>query len=264
MPGDIELMLIGDVVGAPGRAAAKAAIAKARAAGRANVVVLNAENAAAGRGITPGIANELFAAGADIITLGDHAWDQKEIMPHLAVEPRLLRPVNLPPGAPGRGWTTLATPQGPVTVVNLQGRVFMPPVCDCPFRGMDALLAALPPAHGPVIVDFHAEATSEKIALGRHLDGRVSAVAGTHTHVQTSDETILPKGTAYITDLGMCGPKNSVLGRAVGPAMRRFLTGLPARLEIAEGPSVCEGLYVRIKPTGLAVQVERFRELLQP
>jgi 2',3'-cyclic-nucleotide 2'-phosphodiesterase len=254
------VMMLGDIVGAPGRAAARAAIERARAAGRAEVVIANAENAAAGRGLTPALAEELFAAGVHAITLGDHVWDQRDLLPHLAKEPRILRPLNLPPGCPGAGAVVIDTPRGPLTVLSLLGRVFLPPVADCPFRAFDAYWAARPPRQGPVLVEIHAEATSEKIALGRHLDGRAAVVAGTHTHVQTADERLLPRGTAYITDLGMTGPSDSVLGRALGPVMKKFMTGMPAKFDIAEGPTVAEGVHVRLAPTGLAMEIERFRE----
>lgn len=257
----VRILLVGDVVGEPGRRAVARTAARLRAAGEVEAVIANAENSAGGRGITPALAGELFAAGVDVVTLGDHAWDQKEIIPWIAGEPRLLRPANLPPGCPGRGWTTVETAGGPVTVINLLGRVFMPVHPDCPFRAADAALSSLPPNHGPVIVDLHAEATSEKIALGWHLDGRVSAVVGTHTHVQTSDETVLPKGTAYLTDLGMTGPKQSVLGRDVQSVLRKFLTTMPGRFEIASGDVVLEGAVVEIlRASGRAVGIRRLRE----
>ena len=256
----MKVLMLGDIVGSGGRGAARAAIARARSAGRADIVVANAENAAGGRGITPVIAEELFHAGVDAITLGDHIWDQKELLPRLPNDRRLIRPLNFSPDCPGFGWSTLATPAGPITVVSLLGRVFMPPVSSCPFRAFDQFWDALPAGHGPVIVDVHAEATSEKIALGWHLDGRASIVAGTHTHVQTSDERLLPRGTAYITDLGMTGPCDSVLGRAVAPVLRKFMTGMPVKMDVSENASVAEGILVELAASGLAVGIERFRE----
>lgn len=256
----MKILMLGDIVGSGGRAAARAAIARARAAGEADVVIANAENAAGGRGITPVIADELFGAGVDAITLGDHVWDQKELVPRLPNDRRLIRPLNYSTDCPGFGWSTLATAGGTITVVSLIGRVFMPPVSSCPFRAFDQFWAALPAGHGPVIVDVHAEATSEKIALGWHLDGRANIVAGTHTHVQTSDERILPRGTAYITDLGMTGPGDSVLGRAVGPVLRKFMTGMPVKMDVSENPSLAEGVRVELAASGMAVRIERFRD----
>ncbi|MBP7275250.1 MAG: YmdB family metallophosphoesterase [Kiritimatiellae bacterium] len=257
----MNIMMLGDIVGSAGRAAACAAVARARASGQADVVIANAENAAGGRGITPAIADDLFHAGIDAITLGDHVWDQKDLAPRLPQDRRLIRPLNCAPDCPGFGWSTLSTPAGKVTVVSLLGRVFLPPVADCPFRAFDRFWNELPAGHGPVIVDVHAEATSEKIALGWHLDGRANIVAGTHTHVQTSDERILPRGTAYITDLGMTGPSDSVLGRSVATVLRKFITGMPVKMEVSENSPVAEGIRVELTPSGMAVRIERFREI---
>jgi len=255
----MRVLMVGDIVGSPGRAVFKEAVARLRASGAVHAVVANAENAAAGSGLTRTLAEELFAAGADVLTLGDHTWNQKELELHLSAEKRLIRPANFAPGCPGRGWTTVQTNQGPLTVINLMGRVFLPPM-DCPFRTVDALLTSIP-AGPPVLVDFHAEATSEKIAMGWHLDGRVAVVAGTHTHVQTSDEKLLPMGTAYITDLGMTGPVHSVIGRELEPVLRRFLTGMPSKFEVAKGPATLEGVIVDIdRTTGKAVSITRVRE----
>jgi metallophosphoesterase (TIGR00282 family) len=195
-----------------------------------------------------------------VLTLGDHAWDQKEVIPYVAAERRLLRPANFAPDCPGRGLVTLDTPQGRVTVISLVGRVFMGP-SDCPFRTADALLAREPGLGRVILVDFHAEATSEKIALGRYLDGRVSAVVGTHTHIQTADETLLPKRTAYITDLGMTGPADSVIGREVQTILKRFLSGMPAKFVIPDGAAALEGVVVDIdEATGRARRIARLRE----
>jgi len=255
----MRVLMVGDIVGSPGRVVFKEVVTRLRASGAVHAVVANAENAAAGSGLTRTLAEELFAAGADVLTLGDHTWNQKELELHLSAEKRLIRPANFAPGCPGRGWTTVQTNQGPLTVINLMGRVFLPPM-DCPFRTVDALLTAIP-AGPPVLVDFHAEATSEKIAMGWHLDGRVAVVAGTHTHVQTSDEKLLPMGTAYITDLGMTGPVHSVIGRELEPVLRRFLTGMPSKFEVAKGPATLEGVIVDIdRTTGKAVSITRVRE----
>ncbi len=253
-------MHIGDIVGSPGRLVFARVVQRMRAAGQVDLVIVNGENAAAGRGLTPGLAQELFAAGADVITLGDHAWDQKEILPYMDREPRLVRPANFAPGCPGRGWYTGEVNGTRFSVVSLIGRVFMPPA-DCPFRTADDLLKR-GDAPGPIIIaEIHAEATSEKIALGRHLDGRVTSLAGTHTHVQTSDDTLLPRGTAYITDLGMTGPKDSVIGRDVPNVLKKFITGLPSKFDVAEGDPQLEGILLHVDPrTGRASKIKRLRE----
>lgn len=259
MPAMLHVLHVGDIVGSPGRLAFARVVHRLKDEGRLDAVIANAENAAAGRGLTPPLAEELFAAGADVLTLGDHAWDQKEILPYLDREPRLLRPANFAPGCPGKGLAVVETPKGRLAVLVLIGRVFMPPA-DCPFRTADEQLKRVP-AGVPVFVEMHAEATSEKIAIGRYLEGRVASVVGTHTHVQTSDETLLPKGTAYLTDLGMTGPKDSVLGRDVESVLKKFLTGLPAKFEVAEKDVVLEGALLHVDPgTGLATKIKRVRE----
>jgi metallophosphoesterase (TIGR00282 family) len=220
--------MIGDVVGKPGRRAVAALLPALRQELQLDLVIANGENAAGGFGLTESTAQELLAAGVDVITSGNHIWDQKEIVAVLENEAPILRPLNYPPGAPGRG---LLEREG-VTVLNLQGRTFMIDI-DCPFRAADAALAALP-AGALVVVDMHAEATSEKQAMARYLDGRVAAVLGTHTHVPTADARILPGGTAYVTDVGMVGPQESVIGNEIGAVLERFLTGMPARLPVAE------------------------------
>lgn len=254
----MKILIVGDIVGSPGRRIFKQAVKRLRADNTVQAVVANAENAAAGSGITEALAEELFAAGADVLTLGDHVWNQKGTDALVARERRIVRPANLPAACPGQGWTTVQTPLGPLTVVSLLGRVFLPPV-DCPFVCIDALLKRMP-AGPPVLVEFHAEATSEKIAMGWHLDGRVAAVVGSHTHVQTSDEQLLPRGTAYLTDLGMTGPSGSVIGREVEPVLRKFVSGMPARFEVAKGPAVLEGALIDLdRPTGRAVSITRIR-----
>lgn len=256
----MRVLMAGDIVGGGGRRALAAIVARMKSSGKADVVVANAENAAGGKGITETIAAELLDAGADVLTLGDHTWDQKGVENYLDREPRIVRPANFAPGSPGRGWTTVNTAWGRVTVVNLVGRVFTKPY-DCPFRAVDSILERRGELGSVILVDMHAEATSEKIAMGRYLDGRVSAVVGTHTHVQTSDERVLPGGTAYMTDLGMTGPADGILGREAGSVLNMFLSGRPAKFELAHGEPVLEGVVVDVDyKTGKALSVERIRE----
>jgi len=257
----MKILHIGDINGAPGRQAFLKLAVPMKQRGEVDVLVVNGENTAAGRGITPELTTELLNAGADVVTLGDHAWDQKELIPFIDLEPRLIRPLNFAPGAPGKGWVRINTPQGSLTVVQVIGRVFMDPY-DCPFRAYDQLLKMNPDLGPRIVVEIHAEATSEKIAFGRHVEGRASSVAGTHTHVQTSDEIILPKGTAYITDLGMTGPKDSVIGREVEPVLRKFLTGMPVKMDMAKNSVALEGMLVEIDGSGRAIKVERIRKML--
>lgn len=233
--------MVGDVIGKPGRHAVKGLLPGLRRDHGLDLVIANGENAAGGFGLTPATAQELFAAGVDIITSGNHIWDQKEIIPHLDGELPILRPLNYPPAAPGRGYLI----RGGVLVVNLIGRTFMGSY-DCPFRTMDRLLAELTKLPAVVIVDFHAEATSEKAAMGWYLDGRVSAVLGTHTHVPTADPRLLPKGTAYVSDVGMTGPLNSIIGDDPETVLARFLTAMPTRLQVADGPVVLNSVVVDI------------------
>ena len=252
------MIMIGDVVGSPGRRMLRERLRPLRASLGAGAVVVNAENCAAGSGITSALAGEIFEAGADAITLGDHTWGQKEFAAQIASVERLVRPANFPSGCPGRGWCLVAMPTFRFAVVNVEGRVFMNPV-DCPFKAMDRVLAEVP-KDVPVFVDFHAEATSEKMTMGHYLDGRVTAVVGTHTHVQTSDAMLLPKGTAYLTDLGMTGPYVSSIGRDLKPVTRKFVTGMPSRFEVADGPCTMEGAVIDFDPsTGRASAVETFR-----
>lgn len=254
----MKILMVGDVVGSPGRRVFKDVVRRLREENAVHAVVVNGENAAAGNGITVALADELLKAGADAVTLGDHVWGQKELETTIGGEKRLVRPANFPPGTPGQGYATVQTALGPLTVVNLLGRVFMNPI-DCPFRAMDALLNSLP-RNAPILVDFHAEATSEKIAMGHYLDGRVTAVVGTHTHVQTSDAVILPKGTAYMSDLGMTGPAHSVIGREIVPVLKKFTTGVPARFEVAAGPCVLEGAILELdRASGKALSITPYR-----
>lgn len=254
----MKILMIGDVVGGPGRRMLKNHLAQARAALGVSAVVVNAENAAAGSGLTVPLAKEIFAAGADAITLGDHTWGQKEFAPTIGQLQNVVRPANYPPAAPGRGWCLVTTPICRFAVLNLLGRVFMQPA-ECPFRAADAALKEMP-KDVPVFVDFHAEATSEKITLAHYLDGRVTAVVGTHTHVQTSDATVLPGGTAFQTDLGMTGPWHSSIGRKFEPVLQKFLTSIPARFDVADGPGTLEGAVITFDPaTRRASAIEPFR-----
>lgn len=260
----MKILMAGDIVGSPGRRAFAQVVARLKQAGKADFVVANAENAAGGKGLSGALAEELFGAGADVLTLGDHTWDQKEIVPYLEREPRVVRPANFAPGCPGRGCVTVeGAGKVRVTVISLVGRVFMNNY-DCPFRTADALLKKEPDLGRIVLVDMHAEATSEKIVMGRYLDGRVSAVVGTHTHVQTSDESLLPKGTAFITDLGMTGAKDSALGRDLASVTQMMLTGMPVKFEVAKDDLALEGVIVDVdERTGRANSIKRLRESVQ-
>jgi metallophosphoesterase (TIGR00282 family) len=227
-------------------------------------IIVNGENAAGGRGITPRIAIDLLRAGAAVITTGDHVWDQPEIVDYFPTEPRLLRPINYPPDTPGQGSVVLETPKGKVAVIQVQGRSFMQPPLENPFLAVEVEVERLR-ADGVrmIFVDIHAETTSEKIAMGWALDGKVSVVAGTHTHVQTADERLLPQGTGALTDAGMCGPDDSVLGRSIESVVWRFRTGLPTRFPIANGPVRMCGLVAEIDPaSGRCSEIVRFNRLL--
>ena len=243
----MKILMIGDVVGSPGRRIFRREIPRLRKELDLAAVTVNAENCSAGSGLTAALAAEFFDSGADVITLGDHTWGQKEFAGQIGSLEKVVRPANFASECPGRGWTLAVMPTFRFAVVNLQGRVFMNPV-DCPFKAIDRVLAEIP-KNVPVFVDFHAEATSEKITFGHYVDGRVTAVVGTHTHVQTSDALILPKGTAYLTDLGMTGPYISSIGRDLKPVTRRFVTGMPSRFDVAEGPCVLEGAVIEFDPT---------------
>jgi hypothetical protein len=254
----VKILFIGDVIGKPGRQALAALLRKVQEAHGVDLTVANGENAAGGFGITPETATDLLRLGVDVITSGNHIWDKKEVLGYIPKENRLLRPLNYPPGAPGYGSVVVTARDGTkVAVLNVSGRVFMHDL-DCPFRATLAEIEALAGEARVRVVDFHAEATSEKIAFGRFLDGRVSAVVGTHTHVQTADERVLPGGTAYISDLGMTGPAESVIGVEADIVVRKFLTGLPERFETAKGPAQFQGAVVAIDPgSGLALGIER-------
>src|SRR5262252_6208143 len=229
----MRILFIGDIVGRPGRQLVKTGLAGLISRHAVDFVIANAENAAAGAGITREIGDELLDHGVEVMTSGNHVWDKREAFSYIGAEPRLLRPANFPAGAPGNGSYLARTRDGvSVGVINVMGRVFMTQLDD-PFAVVQRELDALTQRTRIVFVDFHAEATSEKIAMGWHLDGKVTAVVGTHTHVQTADERILPKGTAYLTDVGMTGPHDSIIGVEIEPALNRFLTSLPQKFETA-------------------------------
>jgi metallophosphoesterase (TIGR00282 family) len=230
----MKLLFIGDIVGAVGRKALKETLPKLRSQYKPDAIVVNGENAANGRGITKQIVSEMLELGVHVITLGNHAWDQKEVFEFIDDEPRLIRPANFPSNTPGRGVTSIKINDLELVVINLQGRTFLPPL-DCPFQKVDSILSGLSKKKRFIFVDFHAEATSEKIAMGWHLDGRVSAVVGTHTHVQSHDERILPGGTAYLTDVGMVGPRDGILGMEKNSVLQRFKTALPSKFVVDEG-----------------------------
>ena len=261
----MNLLFIGDIVGRPGRRAVSTRLAELVRSHHIDFTIANAENAAGGLGVTPVVAEELLEAGVDVLTTGNHVWRHREAVAFAEAEHRLLRPANYPPGTPGRGAEAFMTAHsGPVGVLSLVGRVFMDPL-DCPFRVADREIEALRGRTKVVVVDMHAEATSEKIAMAWYLDGRVSAVIGTHTHVQTADERVLPKGTAYITDVGMTGPRDSVLGISTEPVVERFLTSMPTRFEVATGPSILNAVIADINPeTGAARSITRVVELIEP
>jgi len=247
------ILVIGDIIGRPGRQALGKLLPGIIERYEVDLVVANAENIAGGIGVTLATAQELLEAGVDVLTSGNHIWAEREIIPHLDGKLPILRPLNYPPGVPGRGY--LVT--GPVMVVNLIGRTFMGNF-DCPFRAMDKLLSELESKPPVIIVDFHAEATSEKVALGRYLDGRVSAVLGTHTHVGTIDTRLLPQGTAYVTDIGMTGPVDSVIGDDIEAVTSRFLTMIPYRLPVGKGRVVLDAVLVRVdEASGRALSIER-------
>ena len=254
----MRILLIGDIVGKPGRNICKQALRGLRAEENLDLVVANAENAAAGSGITPEIYHELMAAGVDGITLGDHAYRRREIFPILQTERRIVRAANYPAAAPGHDFAILRTRQQVgVAIFTMLGRVFMPPI-DCPFNAADRVLAALPADVHVILVDFHAEATCDKQLMGRHLDGRVSAVLGTHTHVPTADERILPGGTAFQCDVGMTGPHESILGRRIDRVMETTRTFRPTHYEVATGDVRLNGSIVDIDPeTGHATAIRR-------
>jgi hypothetical protein len=251
-------LAIGDIVGKPGRRAVDKLLPDLRQQYGVGLVIANGENAAGGIGLTPNTAKELLSAGIDVLTSGNHIWSQKEIIPYLDGEMPILRPLNYPAGVPGKGYIV----NSQAMVVNLMGRTFIGNF-DCPFQAMDRLLAGLKYKPPVIIVDFHAEATSEKMALGRYLDGRVSAVLGTHTHVGTIDAQVLAQGSAYITDIGMTGPMDSVIGDDTEAVLRRFLTGMPHRLSVGKGKTMLNAVLVKVADdSGRAISINRiYREV---
>ncbi|MFF2888150.1 TIGR00282 family metallophosphoesterase [Paenibacillus sp. NPDC057967] len=255
----MNVLFIGDIVGNVGRSALKQVLPALRDKYNPHIIIVNGENAAAGRGITKNIAREFFEWGVHGITMGNHTWDNKDIFEWIDDEPRIVRPANFSPQAPGQGMAIIKANGKQLAIINLQGRAFLPPI-DCPFQTADALIEEAQNTTKAILVDFHAEATSEKIAMGWYLDGRASIVLGTHTHVQTNDDTILPEGTAYITDVGMVGSKEGVLGMEKGAVLHRFLTQLPSRFVVDEGKWHLHGLSVQIDDaTGKATKMNKIR-----
>lgn len=251
----MRILMIGDVVGRPGRRAVREFLPGLCHDYKINLVIANGENSAGGIGITSDTARELLDCGVNVITTGNHVWAKKEIIPYMDGELPIIRPLNFPPGVPGRGFLEVKG----VLIVNLIGRVFIGEF-DCPFRAIDSMLSEIKTDPKVIIVDFHAEATSEKVAMGRYLDGRVSAVLGTHTHVGTSDACIFPRGTAYVTDVGMVGPADSVIGVDAESAIRRFLTSMPHRFFMGEGPASFDAVLVEAdEATGKAISIQRIQ-----
>ncbi len=262
----LRILFLGDIVGEPGRKAVISRLKAIKEEQSVDFIIVNGENAAAGRGITPKIAIDLMRAGAAVITSGDHIWDQQEIVEFMEMEPRMLRPLNYPEGTVGFGSIVLKTGKGKVGVINAQGRTFMQPPLENPFLAVEAEALRMREEEGAevIFVDFHAETTSEKIAMGRSIDGLVSAVIGTHTHVQTADEQIFPGGTAFLCDAGMCGPLESVLGREFKPVVERFRTAIPRRFPVAKGRVGIRGVLVDVdEKTGKATGIRRFSEDLE-
>src|SRR5438874_7153716 len=257
----LTVLFLGDIVGEPGRNAVIARLPELKEKHALDFIIVNGENAAGGRGITGKITIDLLRAGVSVVTTGDHIWDQKDIIAFLGLEPRLLRPLNYPEGAPGSGSIVLETPKGKIGVISVQARTFMQPILENPFRAVEGPGKKMREETSNIVVDAHGETTSEKIALGRFLDGKVSAVIGTHTHVQTADEQIFPGGTAFMCDAGMCGPVNSILGRKIEPIMNRFVSNLPASFPVAAGEVRLRGALIDIdEKTGRASRIVRVDE----
>lgn len=260
----IRILFLGDVVGEPGRKAVIEQLPLLKQSEGLDFIIVNGENSAGGKGITPKIAIDLLRAGAAVITTGDHVWDQQEIVDYLPTEPRLLRPMNYPEGTPGKGSVVLETAKGKVAVMQAQGRSFIQPPLENPYLAVEKEADRLR-SEGvmAIVLDYHAETTSEKIAMGRMLDGKVSLVVGTHTHVQTADENIFPGGTGYLTDAGMCGPEESVLGRSIESVVWRFKSGMPTRFPVAKGPVRLCGVIVDVDTeTGSCLAIKRLSLLL--
>jgi 2',3'-cyclic-nucleotide 2'-phosphodiesterase len=260
----MRILFIGDIVGRPGRDLVRTGLGVLVELHQVDIVIANAENAAAGSGITRELGDQLLGYGVDVMTSGNHIWAKKEAIDYIGVEPRLLRPANFPDGVPGRGSYAARTEDGRTAgVINVMGRVFMTPIDD-PFAVVLREIEAMRQRTRVIFVDMHAEATSEKIAMGWHLDGKVAAVIGTHTHVQTADDRILPRGTAYLTDVGMTGPHDSVIGVEIEPALARFLNGMPSKFEVATGNPRLNAVVVEAdERSGLATSIERLSYSLQ-
>lgn len=256
----LNVLMIGDIVGRPGRKAVKQYL-QANSA-QYDLVIANGENAAGGKGITPEIVYELYNSSVDFITMGNHVWDKKEIIQFIEHEPNIIRPANYPPGTPGKGYSVITLGnKRKIGILNLAGRVFLPAM-DCPFRTAANIVKEIRQETPMIIIDFHGEATSEKIAFGWYMDGQVSAVIGTHTHVQTADERILPQGTAYISDVGMTGPRNSVLGMEKEVIIQRFLTQMPHQFSVAKGEVVFCAISLKIdEATGKCREIKRIQEI---
>jgi metallophosphoesterase (TIGR00282 family) len=261
----MRILFLGDVVGRPGRRAAARLVPRLIKEQGLDFVVANCENASGGKGVDPQAAEDLFDAGIDVLTSGNHVWQHRDIIPYIQENERLLRPANLPAGVPGVGYTVRRARRSTaqVGVLNLIGRVFMTPV-DCPFRVADGAVDELRKKTSVILVDMHAEATSEKVGMGWFLAGRVSAVVGSHTHVQTADERILPGGTAHLADAGMCGPEDSILGVKTDQVLRRFLTQMPVRFEVASGAVIAQGALIDVDDgSGQAIAIRRLRERIE-
>ncbi|TKH43206.1 TIGR00282 family metallophosphoesterase [Paenibacillus terrae] len=255
----MNVLFIGDIFGSVGRKALRENLPSLKSKYNPHIIIVNGENSASGRGITPAIAREFFDWGVHGITMGNHTWDNKDIFDFIDDEPRIIRPANFPPGTPGRGYTVVKGGGKELAIVNLQGRTFLPPI-DCPFRAADEIVDELRKKHKHILVDFHAEATSEKIAMGWHLDGRASIVVGTHTHVQSNDETILPQGTAYQTDVGMVGPYEGVLGMQRDAVLQKFQTQLPVRFQPDNGKWHFHAVSVELNDNdGMARKIQKIR-----
>ncbi len=256
----MKILFLGDIVGNPGREVVAKYVPAMRRNGEVDVVIVNGENAAGGSGITETVARELFSFGCDVITLGDHVWDKRDVYPYLNTEAHIIRPANFASEAPGRGLCVIEVGGVKIAVLALMGRTYMKYLVNCPFRALDAALAGLTDVK-VIMVDMHAEATSEKVAMGWYADGRVTAVMGTHTHIQTADERLLPKGTAYITDVGMTGPYDSVIGQIKERIIERYLTSLPNKFEVAAFPATLCGVLVDVdETTGRARSIVRVQK----
>jgi len=265
---ELNILIIGDIVGRPGRMAVRELVPQLKEREKLHFCIANAENAAGGSGITAKIADELLSCGLNVLTSGDHIWKQKDVVDYINNTTALLRPANYPPEAAGNGYGVFPLKINQdikIAVINLQGRVFMQPNADCPFHAVNNILPNIQKQTNIIIVDLHAEATSEKVAMGWHLDGKASCVFGTHTHIQTADETILPKGTGYITDVGMCGPYDSVIGRQTDRVLSAFITGMPFPFDVAKNDIRVCGVIVTIdSKTGKALRIKRIQEKFTP